>query len=114
MSSNRIEQIGVGALLGAAGAVQFSIAIGQILTAVAFACWFAVVIVRRERIDVPRMFWPLLVYAALTLAAAVFSPDPRTSIADCKQLVLFLLVPVAYRLLANGRAPTLVTVVVSF
>ena len=48
------------ALFGVAAALQFSIAIAQSLLAVAVVCWLALVIVRRERIDVPRFFWPLL------------------------------------------------------
>ena len=30
----------------------------------------------RERFEVPRFFWPLLAYAALTLVSAAFSPQP--------------------------------------
>ena len=110
----KVQQVGVWALLGAAGAIQFSIAAGQILAAVAAACWVITIVTGRERVTVPRMFWPLLVYAALTIISAAFSPQPRTSLADCKQLVLFLLVPVTYRFLTDTKAQTLVSVVVSF
>jgi O-antigen ligase len=113
MSSERVEQLGVWALIGSSGAIQFSIAAGQILLAVAVACWLATIAMRREPIALPRMFWPLLVYAALTLVSAAFSPDPRTSLEDCKQLVLLLIVPMTYRLLSGPRAHTLVSVVVT-
>jgi O-antigen ligase len=113
MSADRVEQLGVWALIGSAGAIQFSIAAGQILLAVAVACWLALIVERREPIAVPRMFWPLLVYAALTILSAAFSPDPRTSLVDCKQLVLLLIVPMTYRLLSGTRGHTLVTVVVT-
>ncbi len=113
MNESRVQQAGVWALLGAAGAIQFSIAAGQILAAVAAACWVSTIVTWRERVAVPRMFWPLLVYAALTIVSAVFSPQPRTSLADCKQLVLFLLVPMTYRFLTDRKALTLVSVVVS-
>src|SRR6185503_6430441 len=103
MSSDRIEQLGVWALIGSAGAIQFSIAAGQILLAVAVACWLATIVIQREPVAVPRMFWPLLVYAALTILSAAFSPDPRTSLSDCKQLVLLLIVPMTYRLLSGTR-----------
>jgi hypothetical protein len=73
----------------------------------------ATTVTRREPIAVPRMFWPLLVYAALTILSAAFSPDPRTSLSDCKQLVLLAIVPMTYRLLRGTRAHTLVTVVVT-
>jgi len=113
MNTNRFEQAGAVALIGAAGAIQFSIAIGQILAAVACACWLAVVVTGREPLRAPRFFWPLAVYAALTLVSAAFSPHPQTSFIDCKQLVLFLLVPVTYRLMNESRAHTLVSVVMS-
>ena len=45
------------------------------------------------------MFWPLLAYGAATLVSAVFSVDRRVSLVDSKQLVLFAIVPIAYRLL---------------
>jgi putative inorganic carbon (HCO3(-)) transporter len=114
MNENRVQQVGVWALLGAAGAIQFSIAAGQILAAVAAACWVITIVTGRERVTVPRMFWPLLVYAALTIISAAFSPQPRTSLADCKQLVLFLLIPMTYRFLTDAKAQALVSVVVSF
>jgi O-antigen ligase len=104
----------VWALLGAAGAMQFSIAAGQILAAVAMACWAGMLVAGRERPTAPRMFWPLAAYAGLTLVSAAFSPLPRTSLADCKQLVLLLLVPVTYRLLTGARGQTMVSVMLSF
>jgi O-antigen ligase len=113
MNTNRLEHAGVVALVGAAGAIQFSIAIGQILAAVACACWLALLVTNSERFRAPRMFWPLVVYAACTLVSAAFSPQRQTSFIDCKQLVLFLLVPVTYRLMNESRAQTLVSVVMS-
>ena len=113
MPGEDLEQIGALALVGVAGAVQFSIAIAQILLTVAVFCWVAVLIVRREQFDVPSFFWPLAVYAGATLVSAVFSHDPRTSIIDSKQLVLFLLVPITYRFASAKHCSTLLTVVVS-
>ena len=90
---NRLEAAAVLALFGVAGALQFSIAVAQILLAIALVCWVAILVVRRERFEAPSFFWPLLVYAGATLVSAAFSADPRTSLIDSKQLVLFLLVP---------------------
>ena len=59
MKTNRFEQAGVVALIGAAGAIQFSIAIGQILAAVACVCWLSLLISNREGFRAPRIFWPL-------------------------------------------------------
>ena len=49
------------------------------------------------------MFWPLAAYAGYTLVATVFSIDPAVSIRDDKQLLLFAIVPIAYRLLRGSR-----------
>ena len=112
--ADRLEQIGLLALFGVAGAVLFSIAVAQILLALAVVCWVALIATRHERIAVPAFFWPLLAYAGWTLVSAAFSPEPRVSLIDCKQLVLFLLVPLVYRFATGSRATTMVTVILSF
>ena len=61
----------------------------------------------------PRFFWPLVVYAALTLVSAAFSPDPRTSFIDSKQLVLFLIVPMVYQFGRGARATTVLKVIIT-
>ena len=108
-----LEQAGTMALFGMAGAVQFSIAAAQILLALALICWITLLIVRRERFAAPGFFWPLLAYGGATLVSAALSPDPRTSLIDCKQLVLLLIVPLAYRLVHGTRPHTLLTVVIT-
>jgi O-antigen ligase len=112
--TDRLEQAAALTLFLAIGAIQFSIAAGQILIAVAAVCWIAMLVRGDERIDVPRMFWPLMAYAALTLVSAAFSPQPRVSLVDCKQLALFALVPMTYRFMTGRRAHTMVTVLLSF
>jgi O-antigen ligase len=111
--SDRLEQAGLVAMFGVAAALQFSIAIAQSLMAVAVFCFLALTILRKERIEVPRFFWPLAAFAGLTLVSAAFSSQPRHSFADTKQLVLFLMVPVAYRFVRGDRGWTLITVIVS-
>jgi O-antigen ligase len=113
LRSDRFEHAGFLALVGIAAALQFSIAAAQILLTIAVALWVTLLFVRHERAEAPAFFWPLLGYAGLTLVSAVFSPDPRTSVIDCKQLVLFLMVPLTYRLATGQRGITLVTVVIS-
>jgi O-antigen ligase len=110
---DRFEHAGALALFGIAGALQFSIALAQILLTIALLCWAALLVVRRERFEAPAFFWPLAAYAGITLVSAAFSSDPRTSLLDCKQLVLFLIVPLTYRLAAESRGATLATVVIS-
>jgi O-antigen ligase len=113
VDSDRLGNVGAIALVGVAGAVQFSVAIAQILLTVALFCWLAELIIHRERVEAPWFFWPLLGYAGITLVSAALSVDPRVSLIDCKQLVLFLLVPAVYRLVGGARARTLITVVLT-
>ncbi|HEY6214650.1 MAG TPA: O-antigen ligase family protein [Vicinamibacterales bacterium] len=109
----RWETLGVAMVFAVAGAVQFSIAIAQFLLGIALICWLALLIVRRERVEAPFFFWPLLAYAGATIVSAALSADPRTSLIDCKQLVLLLLVPLTYRFVAGSRGQTLATVIVT-
>ena len=107
------EHIALLALVGVAGALQFSIAVSQILLTLALLCWVALIIVRHERFEAPAFFRPLALYGLLTLVSAAFSSNPRASFVDSKQLVLFLLVPLTYRLMSGTRGFTLSTVVVT-
>jgi O-antigen ligase len=108
-----LEQAGLVAVYGVAGALQFSIAIAQILLTVALVCWIALVILDHETIDIPSFAWPLGAYIAITLVATAFSPDPRVSLMASKQMVLFLLIPLVYRFATGPRAGTMVTVIVT-
>jgi O-antigen ligase len=110
---DRIDQLGLAALIGLVAAAQMSIAVAQILLTVASVCWLTAHVVRRERLEAPAFFWPLVGYAALTLLAAGFSADPVASIADSKQLLLFMLVPVVYDFARGARARTLVTIIIT-
>ena len=102
------------ALLLFAAALQVSIAAAQILLGLDRAALAGVLVIsRREQIDVPRMFWPLAAYAGYTLVSTAFSIDPAVSIRDDKQLLLFAIVPIAYRLLAGSRAQSAVDVLIT-
>jgi putative inorganic carbon (hco3(-)) transporter len=108
-----LERAAYVSLLAFAAAPQFSIAASGILLGLSALLWIAVVILNRERIEVPRMFWPLAAYAGATLVASFFSVDPTTSFEDCKQLVLFAIVPITYRLFRGERSLTVVDVVIT-
>ena len=108
-----LEQAGLLALFGVAGALQFSIAVAQILLTVSLVCWVALIVVDRESFEMPSFVWPLIAYAVLTLISTALSPDPRTSLLACKQMVLFLIVPLVYRFARGSHAQTMVTVIVS-
>ena len=111
--ADRLERFAYWCLLAFAAALQISIAAADILLTIAGLLWLGLVIRNRERVDVPRMFWPLAAYGGATLVSAVFSVDPHTSLVDCKQLVLFLIVPIAYRLLRGQRSMVAADVVIT-
>jgi O-antigen ligase len=111
--TDRIEQAGLVSLMAMAGALQVSIAAAQVLLVVAGLCWLALLVARREAFAAPRFFWALAALAALTLVSAAFSPAPADSLADSRQLLLFLIVPITYRLMSGRRGATMITVIVT-
>ena len=113
LPSAPLERAACLALLAFAAALQVSIAAADILLALAALLWIGLLVRNRERIEVPGMFWPLAAYAGITLVASVFSVDPNVSLIDSKQLVLIVIVPLAYRLLRGKRALLAVDVVIT-
>jgi O-antigen ligase len=102
------------ALLGFAAAIQVSIFVAQsVLLTITAVLWLALVIRNRERIEVPGMFWPLAAYAAITIVSALFAVDRDVSLRDTKQLVLFAIVPIAYRLLPGRRGLRAIDVIIT-
>jgi O-antigen ligase len=110
---DRVQQAGLYALIGVVAAMQLSIAVAQIMLGVAIVLWLVLHISAGERLDAPEFFWPLVAYAALTLLSAGFSLDPEVSFTDCKQLVLFMLVPLTYDFARGPRAKTVLSVILT-
>lgn len=105
------RQIALGALFLTIAALEFSIALAQMFFAVAAVAWAATLIHERRRPSAPVWAIPLALYAGWTLVSAFFSPDPRTSFLDCKQLLLLLIVPLTYEVVDEHSAVPLTTVV---
>ena len=110
---HKLESAALATLLAFVAALQLSIAIAHILLTVTLLLWGALVIVHRERLEAPAMFWPLVAYAGVTLVSSVFSLAPSTSLADSKQLVLFLIIPAVYRFVRGATARTVANIIVS-
>ncbi len=108
-----LEKAAYYVFLAFAAALQLSIAYSESLLAIAGVLWLVLIIRGRERFEAPRMFWPLALYAAATLVAAFLSIDPRVSLPDCKQLLLFFIVPIAYRVAPGKRAVTVIDVLIT-
>jgi O-antigen ligase len=101
------------ALLAFAASLQVSIFAAGVLLTLTTILWLTLVIRNRERIEVPRMFWPLAAYGAVTMLSAFNAVDRGVSLMDTKQLVLFAIVPIAYRLLPGRRSLTAVDVIIT-
>jgi O-antigen ligase len=110
---DRIDVAGAVGLLVFVGALQLSIALAGIVLAFTIGCWALFAAVHHERVGVPRFFWPLLVYAVLTLVSAAASYDSAASFVDSKQLVLFLIVPMVYEFARGARAMTVLQVIIT-
>ena len=108
-----LERMASIALLAFAAALQVSIFAAQVLLALTAALWLALIVTRRERVEVPRMFWPLAAYGGVTIVSAVFAVDQTVSLLDTKQLLLFAIIPIAYRLLPGARSLTAVDVIIT-
>jgi len=109
----RLERATVALLLCFVASLQISIAAANILLALMMVCWIAQMVQEKTLPAAPRVFWPLVAYAAVTVIVSVFSLDPRTSLIDDKQLVLFVIVPAVYQIARGERAALVIDVIVS-
>lgn len=105
-------------LVAAFAAIQFSIAAGQILLALAGLGWLATSLAAprapgARRFDTPAFFAPLVLYAVWTLVATVFSRDPGISLTASKELLLLLVVPMTSGLLRGEWADRALDVLIS-
>src|SRR5688572_7890093 len=76
---NRLALVGFAGLIGLAAALQVSIAAAGICLGITLTFWVLSLVVQHQRVQVPGMFVPLLVYAAVTLVSSAFAIDPRAS-----------------------------------
>lgn len=111
--SSTVERAAYWLLTASLGMTLFNLLTAQVLFGLAAIAWVWVTVADGRRPDVPRFFWLLAGYAVLTLASAAVSPDPAASLVDCKQLVLFLVVPMAMRLATGDRAMSTLNVVMA-
>ena len=100
-------------LLCFVASLQISIAAANILLALMMVCWVGQMLQERTRPAAPSFFWPLAAYAVATLIISAFSLDPRASLVDDKQLVLFVIVPAVYQIARGDRAALAIDVIVS-
>jgi O-antigen ligase len=108
-----LDRLMAGGLIVAAGAIHFSIVVGETALWVTLVAWAASLVLNRERPEVPPWFWPLLAYAGVSLVATVFSLDRARSLGPAKQMFLYLVVPATCSIARGRRAHTLMNVIIT-
>jgi O-antigen ligase len=111
--SSAARHVGMFALAAMLVSVQFSIAAAQICFAIAGLAATVIFAAERRWPAAPAWASPLVLFAAWTLGSAGMSVDPAGSLADCKQLVLLLLIPVAYEIARYDRPALLTNVILT-
>lgn len=86
-----------------------SISLTQIFLGLSFIIWLLILIKEKKPPSSPSFFWPLLVYAGLSLLASFFSVNPSISLKDSRELLLYLIVPIAFIGLSQEKALKIAT-----
>jgi len=73
-----------------------SISLSQIFLSLSIIFWIIMLIREKQKFIFPSFFWPLLVYAALSLVSSFLSVNPEMSLKDSRELLLFLIIPIVY------------------
>ena len=71
--------------------------------ALALVFLIVLLIQKRQRLAFPAFFWPLLVYAGLSLVSSILSVNPEMSLMDSRDLLLFLVVPLVYTAVSKKK-----------
>jgi O-antigen ligase len=86
-------------ILTVALAVLFSfisISVTESFLTLALISLIILLIRKKLKLAFPAFFWPLLVYAGLSLVSSAFSVNPEMSLKDSRHLLLLLIVPIVY------------------
>jgi len=73
-----------------------SISLSQIFISLSLIFWIVILIREKQKFTFPSFFWPILIYAALSLVSSFLSVNPEVSLKDSRELLLFLIVPIVY------------------
>lgn len=73
-----------------------SISLSQIFLSLSLIFWIVILIREKQKFTFPSFFWPILVYAALSLVSSLLSVNPEVSLKDSRELLLFLIIPIVY------------------
>jgi O-antigen ligase len=73
---------------------QISISVEQSFIAFGVAIWIVLLVAGKRSLRVPAFFWPLVGFAGLSLLSSALSVNPGLSLKNCRNLLLFLIVPI--------------------
>jgi putative inorganic carbon (HCO3(-)) transporter len=113
-NNSRVGTVGFVLVAVSLATTQWDIRATQSTFGIAALIWLHGLVRGQYRFEAPPFFLPLGVYAGWTLVSAAFSDLPLASFIDCKQLVLFLMVPVAGHFARGARATRVLDVVIAF
>src|SRR5580704_15066225 len=88
-SGSRFERLPCYLACAAAISMLFSIAVSEILVALALAA----LLISGEKLRFPPILTPITVFFGLTLISMAFSPDPKGGIPDIRKFYLYYFVP---------------------
>jgi len=108
-----LDRVGFLLIAACLGLTLFSIALAQIALGLAVLVWLAVWLRDRRLPALPSFALPLALYGAWTIVSALFSSDPRASLVDSRQLLLFLVVPVVVRFAPAARGMRTLDVIIA-
>lgn len=75
---------------------MISISASQIFLFLSLLCWLFLLATKKQKLLVPSFFWVLVVYGILSLISSFLSVDPKLSLKDSRELLLFLIVPIFF------------------
>ena len=81
-----------------------SISLIQIALSLAFFCWLFLIIKQKSWPRFPSFFWPLILYCVFSLLSSFRSVNPKISLVDSKELLLFLIVPIAFTAISSEKS----------
>ena len=73
-----------------------SISGSQIAISLALVCWIIILIRKEQKFSFPSFFWPLIAYIVLSAVSSLLSINPKASLKDSRELLLFLIIPIIY------------------
>ena len=75
---------------------QISISIVQIFLTLALLSWLLLLLQKKRWLAFPSFFWPLLVYAWLSLVSSIYSVNTEISFKDSRELLLYVLILIVF------------------